>query len=182
MSFRIAFMGASGTGKSKMATWLQERYSLPDNPVGSRSVSKAMGFDSPYDVDKVPGMRAQFQRRLLTEKLAWEEASEGFVSDRTILDSLIYTMFHDIYAVDEETLRLVAKGMQRYTHIIYCPVEAFCNPGGDTARVQDLTYHRLYDVTIRALFEKFRPMRSSFTTLHMSVFEDRQRAMAAVIG
>lgn len=51
-TLRIAFCGASGTGKTTLAKAIQQKYGLELNPVGSRSVSKAMGFDSPYDVDK----------------------------------------------------------------------------------------------------------------------------------
>jgi hypothetical protein len=49
---RIAFCGASGTGKTTLARFLSERFELPLNPTGSRSTAKALGFDSPYDVDK----------------------------------------------------------------------------------------------------------------------------------
>src|SRR5271165_1540913 len=96
---RIGLAGASGTGKSFLANWLSDTYNLPFNPVGSRSVALAMGFASPYDVDKA-GKRAEFQLRLVTEKLAWEAAHDSFVSDRTTMDNLAYSMLHDIYAVD----------------------------------------------------------------------------------
>lgn len=56
---QIAFTGASGTGKSTLARWLAEELGVPFNPVGARSVAKAMGFYDPstgearpYDVDK----------------------------------------------------------------------------------------------------------------------------------
>lgn len=62
---RIAFMGASGTGKSTLAQWLvgpdaglEITRGLPICPVGSRSTAKAMGFigsdgeGRPYDVDE----------------------------------------------------------------------------------------------------------------------------------
>lgn len=49
---RIAFVGASGTGKSTIAVPLAERLGLPFNTVGSRSTAASMGFASPYDVDK----------------------------------------------------------------------------------------------------------------------------------
>ena len=68
---RVAICGASGTGKSVLAAYIAERYGLMVNPVGSRSVSQAMGFASPYDVDKA-GKRAEFQRKLLAAKTGWE--------------------------------------------------------------------------------------------------------------
>jgi predicted ATPase len=154
---RIAFAGASGTGKSTLAEFVAKEFGLPVNPVGSRSVSKAMGFESPYDVDKA-GKRAEFQRRLVTEKRAWEDAHESFVVDRTTLDNLAYTMLHDVHCVDDALLESVVQGVLRYTHVIYCPVAAFCNPGNDTARVQSLAYHQLYDVLIEGLVDRYVPL------------------------
>lgn len=61
---KIAFMGASGTGKSTLANWLvspqgpRATRGLPICPVGSRSTAKALGFvgpdgeGRPYDVDR----------------------------------------------------------------------------------------------------------------------------------
>jgi hypothetical protein len=150
---RIAFCGSSGTGKTTLATYISETYGIPVNPVGSRSVAKAMGFDSPYDVDKA-GKRAEFQRRLVTEKRAWEDEHEGFVTDRTTLDNLLYTIFHDISTIDSDLYEQVAAGMCRYTHVIHCPVNIFCNPAGDPSRVADMTYHKLYDMLIDGLVQK----------------------------
>src|SRR5208282_6222485 len=151
-----AFCGASGTGKSTLAAFLAQEYGLEVNPVGSRSVSKAMGFDSPYDVDKA-GKRAEFQRRLVREKRAWEDAAPAFTTDRTTLDNLAYTMFHDIGTIDEALYEEVVGGLQRYTHIIYCPVSVFCNTGNDPSRMHDMTYHRLYDTVIEALVRRHMP-------------------------
>jgi AAA domain len=152
MNFRVAFCGASGTGKTTLSNFISTEYGLLMNPVGSRSVSTAMGFASPYDVDKA-GKRAEFQRRLVIEKSAWEDANGSFVTDRTTLDNLVYTMFHDIAAIDDELYEQVKQGMARYTHIIYCPVGVFCNPAGDPSRVADMTYHRLYDQVIWAMVQ-----------------------------
>src|SRR5450631_4116837 len=90
---RTAFAGSSGTGKSVLTTFIHEKYGYPINPVGSRSVAQAMGFASPYDVDKA-GKRAEFQRRLFVEKCNWEDAHESFVTDRTHIDNLIYSSMH----------------------------------------------------------------------------------------
>lgn len=153
---RVAFAGASGTGKSTLTDFLAAEYRLPTNPVGSRSVSKAMGFDSPYDVDKA-GKRAEFQHRLVTEKRAWEDAHESFVTDRTTLDNLAYTMVHDVHCIDDELLSSVVAGVSRYTHIFYCPVSAFCAVGGDPMRVDSKTYQTLFDVVIHGLLKRYVP-------------------------
>jgi hypothetical protein len=172
---RIAFAGASGTGKTTLSTYLSQTFGIPMNPVGSRSVAKAMGFDSPYDVDKA-GKRAEFQRRLVAEKRAWEDANESFVVDRTTLDNLAYTMLHDIHCIDDALLEDVVAGVLRYTHIIYCPVESFCNPGDDVARVQNLAYHKLYDVLIEGLVDRYVPMGVRMFALDDErTLEERQR-------
>ena len=45
---RVGFIGASGTGKSTLVRLLQAAHpAVLVNPVGSRSVAKAMGFVHP---------------------------------------------------------------------------------------------------------------------------------------
>lgn len=171
--FRIAFAGASGTGKTTLSTYLTETLKLPFNPVGSRSVAKAMGFESPYDVDKA-GKRAEFQRRLVTEKRAWENEHQEFVTDRTTLDNLAYTVFHDVATIDAALLDQVVEGMARYTHVIYCPVSVFCNPAGDPSRVADMTYHQLYDTVIEALLVRHKSRTIQFGRMNVSGKEARK--------
>lgn len=60
---RVAFAGSSGTGKTTLARFVSETYGLPINPVGSRSVSQAMGFSSPYDVDRASAHVYEFAVR-----------------------------------------------------------------------------------------------------------------------
>jgi predicted ATPase len=175
MRYRVAFAGASGTGKTTMSAWLSETLKIPFNPVGSRSVAKAMGFESPYDVDKA-GKRAEFQRRLVTEKRAWEDENPAFVTDRTTLDNLAYTVFHDISTIDAGLLEQVVGGMQRYTHVIYCPVDIFCNPAGDPNRVADMTYHKLYDTMIEALVQRHMPKNGAKYGKIMASGHDARRA------
>jgi hypothetical protein len=154
VSLRVALSGASGTGKTTLARFVAEAYGLPVNPVGSRSVAKAMGFGNPYDVD-VAGRRAEFQRRLLTEKLEWEAAHEGsgFVTDRTCLDNLVYTILHDVHSVDGKALDDVHVGMSRYTHVLFCPMDSFFKLDGDQARVASPTYHRVFEEVLYGLLE-----------------------------
>jgi hypothetical protein len=178
---RVAFCGASGTGKTTMAQTLSNLRGIPFNPVGSRSVSKEMGFETPYDVDKA-GKRAEFQKRLVISKTKWEKERDGFVTDRTTLDNIAYTMLHDIYAVDADLIRQAVSGLSRYTHVIYCPVSVFCNPAGDTNRVQDLTYHELYDVLVQGLVTRYLPREVEFITLSISDNDQRQKWVRDTFG
>jgi hypothetical protein len=153
---RLAFAGASGTGKTTLARWASETFDLPINPVGSRSVSKMMGFDNPYDVDRT-GKRAAFQHRLVKEKRVWESQHDSFVTDRTTFDNLAYTILHDIGAVNQEFLSSTLEGLDRYTLVVVCPVQVFCKLGDDPHRVADPTYHDLYDTLLQALIQRYAP-------------------------
>ncbi len=72
--------------------------------------------------------------------------------------------------------------MQRYTHIFYCPVTAFCHPGNDSARVKEMVYHEIYDLVLKAFLDRYRPtMPAKIGTLHDSELEDRKRTVSALL-
>lgn len=154
MELRIAICGASGTGKSSIIAKINDDYNLPINPVGSRSVSKEMGYNSPYDVDK-DGKRKEFQHRLMKSKIEWENNNSHFITDRTTIDVLSYTMIHDIYAVDRDFLNNAIRGYDRYTHVFFCPVSEFCNVGNDPARVHSGVYHEVYEAAMLGVLGSF---------------------------
>lgn len=153
---RAAFCGASGTGKTTLASYVAARFKLPLNPIGARSVAASMGFASPYDVDAA-GRRAEFQARLLTEKTAWESAQPEFVTDRSPIDNVTYTALHDVNAITDATIALMEKGLKRYTHLIYCPVTVFRSTESDTARRDDAPYHELFDALLFGLLTRYVP-------------------------
>lgn len=152
-NYRVALCGASGTGKSTLMKLISEHFKLEANPIGSRSVAKDMGFASPYDVDAA-GKRTEFQTRLLESKATWEMSRDAFVTDRTTFDNLVYASLHQVHGVTEEYLKAAVLGVFRYTHVIYCPLSAFFNPGDDAARVKERTYHELYDYMLWGLLER----------------------------
>lgn len=142
---RAALCGQSGSGKTTLATWLADELGTMINPVGSRSVARAMGFESPYDVDKA-GKRTAFQERLQAEKIAWELARDSFVTDRTTLDELVYSGMHGTPTAEYE--RAALGHMARYTHVFYCPFNAFCDLGDDPKRNHSMDYQREFDARL----------------------------------
>lgn len=175
--WRIAFFGASGTGKTTLAEYFSERYDWPLNPVGSRSVAADMGFASPYDVDAA-GRREEFQRKLMQTKAVWERSMTEFITDRTTLDNLVYTILHDVRSISAEDYRLAWRAMDNYTHLVYCPVSAVCKIGGDSARVNDEIYQEIYDQVIHGILLK---SGKPFLTLDMTDLEDRKAAIEEYI-
>lgn len=178
-TIRIAFAGASGTGKSTLAQFVSEHYGVPVNPVGSRSVAAEMGFTSPYDVDQA-GKRSEFQHRLLRAKVTWEAERESFVTDRSTCDQLLYWMLHDVRSVGDASLDLVKVGMLRYTHVAYCPVDRFRSREADAARVTDETYHAVYDAALIGLLAKYTET-SRLWELKSGDLEERKDEVLAMI-
>lgn len=181
---RIAIYGAAGTGKTVLAQMISDAAGIPFNPVGSRSVAKAMGFESPYDVDAA-GRRAEFQRRLVTEKVAWEAEHEAFVTDRTTLDNIAYTVIHDIHAIDRELLDAAVGGMLRYHYVLFCPMSAFWDTARDASRVHDRVYQELYETVVDALLGKYwvdvRIEREDFDQRLFRVTESTKEARAEFV-
>jgi len=176
---RVAFAGPSGTGKTTLATWISETYSIPMNPVGSRSVAHAMGFASPYDVDKA-GKRGEFQRLLVSKKVAWESGRESFVTDRTTMDNIAYTALHDVHSVDAALMAEATDGMDRYTMVVMCPMRGFFDPGTDPARVKDRTYHELFEAMVFGLL-RTHSMVSRHHTLECTTVRARQIELGNIL-
>lgn len=153
MNHRIGFAGASGTGKTWLATRLAVERGLPLCPVGSRQIAQRMGYASPYDVDAVPGARRAFQVELQRAKTEWEREQGwgGFVSDRTPIDNLAYTALHDVHAISADMLELTRSHFATYTHVVVCWRSSFCQLGTDPARALDPTYQAVYEACLYGL-------------------------------
>jgi len=141
---RIAFCGASGTGKSTVAVPLAQALGVDFCDVGSRTVCKLLGFSSPYDVDSA-GMRPVFQRLLLSKKREWEMARASFVTDRTHLDNMVYSAMEMPEIVTDQYLEETTEACSIYTHVFFCPIGSFHDTAGDPDRLPDRDYHKRYE-------------------------------------
>lgn len=154
MKKRIAIAGASGTGKTALAEALAKHYRLPLCPVGSRTISRELGYDSPYDVDTIPGARAKFQRTLFQRKEEWEAEFDEFVTDRTVLDNLAYTLLHDPESLPDAQLDNYFEAMTRYTHVAFLPIASFQQLGDDPARKKSRSYHLAFECILETLLRR----------------------------
>lgn len=173
---RIAFTGASGTGKTTLAKWISSTYDLPLNPIGSRSVAMSMGFKNPYDVDAA-GKRAEFQEKLLQGKTRWEQEHDRFVVDRTTLDNLAYSVLHGVLAITDEYWAVAISGLDRYDAIVYCPVDTFCNISDDPNRIADPGYHKAYDMTLYGALKRYVKSTTLLWTLRTTSSESRKEEL-----
>jgi nicotinamide riboside kinase len=140
---RIAIAGASGTGKTTLANAIAERYSLPINPVGARSVALSMGFYNPYDVDKA-GKRVEFQRKLFEHKRDWELARDSFVTDRSYLDNLTYCALHMAEHLPDNAVEEFTRAMERYDLVLVLFRKDFQSLN-DGIRKTSQAYHAIYE-------------------------------------
>lgn len=148
---RIAIAGASGTGKTTLAQALAECYRLPINPVGSRQIATAMGFASPYDVDRA-GKRVEFQRKLFLAKREWESEHESFVTDRTYFDNLTYCALHMARELPDDSIAEYARAMERYDLVFYLPRRIFQSQNDDNGvRLTSSMYHEFYERILTSL-------------------------------
>lgn len=144
---RIGFAGCSGTGKTYLAKAVAERFGWPFNPIGARSVAEAMGFKSPYDVNRA-GKRGEFQETLFKMKKKWEAEHEHFVSDRTYLDDLTYSALHMAQDLDDDAIERYARAMSRYDLVFVTPKSVFQQLDPSGVHVLRRAYHEIYEQLI----------------------------------
>lgn len=178
---RLAFMGASGTGKSTLAQAIATEMAVPVCPVGSRSVAAEMGLASPYEVDALD-RRMEFQLELLRLKLLWELKHGAFVTDRTPLDNLAYTQMHAAHSVDESFKGRVYNAMRVYTHVVFCPISSWHDTAGDPQRVADLAYHQSFEDKLVALMRSPIMPEKNILWLGQSDLEARLRAVRLFVA
>ena len=192
---RIAFTGASGTGKTTLAKMVAEAYNLPMEqwPVGdgtfestTRRVARDMfGRPEPYLADTFD-RRAEFQWNLLNTKLDWEDkhATTGFVTDRTHYDNLAYGIMHDIdgSGTDIDFRQKVASGMEHYDIVIYCPTGRVPT-SDDPARKHSAVYHCVTDTILYGLYGKYRHIPRIFVYVkkHLSTPDSAFQLIAIAI-
>lgn len=120
---KIGFVGSHGTGKTTLATLLAQDLKLPIITGVMTKIWKEYKIE---DFDRLSLKdRANFQIIALSKQiLLQEDNASGFVTDRSVLDMLAYTLYLDclepsILDIYKKQVELICKD---YDFIFYLPI------------------------------------------------------------
>lgn len=150
MSFRIAIVGAQGTGKTTLAEALAKEVGLPLIREGARELSELMEVQSP---DQLGPILAQFlQQAILTRQIVLENYFGDFISDRSTVDCYAYwqKLFGGLVSLELTNLyeRLARVHARQYQLIAFCPIEFPLED--DSFRYLNVDFQKEIDRIIRA--------------------------------
>lgn len=127
--FKIGICGSHGTGKSTLAKIITQEFGIKPIQKTMRNMWESYGVS---DFEKLPvEVRKTFQYYAILNQIEKEEdAKSGFVTDRTVLDNLVYTILSsEINNLEKQIYEaLVKERLKNYTHLIYVPVEFVAEP------------------------------------------------------
>jgi deoxyadenosine/deoxycytidine kinase len=122
--FKIGICGSHGTGKTTLANLIAKEFNFRIIQKTMRNMWENYGIS---DFEKLPPeVRKIFQYKAILKQIQVEdETNDNFVTDRTVLDNLVYTEL--VSKLSETDLNLykalVKERLKTYTHLIYIPVE-----------------------------------------------------------
>ncbi|ASR75499.1 thymidylate kinase [Streptomyces phage Mildred21] len=160
---KIGMMGAHGTGKTSMAEAMvnSPAFSLFRTVPSTARQIKAYGYPINREATElsqilVPLLRIVDEAEAFTDKHN-RLYKQGIISDRTLVDSLAYTMYQNANVweggdlVEHVTFRLTQMYMQTYGALLYFPI--YWDNVDDGVRDPDEQYRREIDNNIKTILE-----------------------------
>lgn len=135
-----SYVGALRSGDAKYAAWIaMDHYR---DPYILRNLR-----ESGVDLTSYPTVRPLFQLNLRAAKISWEREHDeaGFVTDRSTLDDLVYSLLHNRTSVTQSNVEEAVAHLSTYDVVFYTPMSAGQWLDGDAARVSDPVYHLTFD-------------------------------------
>lgn len=159
---KIGMAGAQGTGKTSMAeAMLTHGFNLFKLVPSTARQIKEYGYPINREATElsqilVPLLRMIDESEQMTNKYT-RFNHQGIISDRTLIDSLAYTMYQvanvwdDGAFIEHVTFRLTQMYMRTYNIVLYFPV--YWDSVDDGVRDSDEAYRREIDLNIKSALE-----------------------------
>lgn len=153
--YRIAVSGAHGVGKTTLATSLAEELGLPLIGEVAREVARDFGFKTTGEiVASNPGKKTLYQINVFYAQIKAEKGRRrGFVSDRSVFDSLAYSLFYGLHSTVGYLLDEALAHSKNYSLIVYCPIPTPDGPADDGFRLTDRASQQRVDEYLSQLLE-----------------------------
>ncbi|XPV70196.1 MAG: AAA family ATPase [Halarcobacter sp.] len=171
---KIAFSGASSTGKTTLAKALEEKLLLKYINVDSRKIIDDLNHTNIDDLNKKEFL--EFQKIWLNEKLKNEKSIEHFITDRTYIDAIAYIFNRNVD--DKELFNIYLKNMEIYDFIFYLPIGRIPFTY-DGYRSKDKESNKNVDNYILELFQK---NEIKYHKVDISDFESSLEYILNIIG
>ncbi|RYA23127.1 hypothetical protein CRU96_09635 [Malaciobacter halophilus] len=146
---KIAFTGASSTGKTTLAKAIEEKLLIKYINVDSRKIIDDLNHSNIDNLNEQEFL--EFQKIWLSEKLINESSTDKFITDRTYIDAIAYMCNRNIN--NFELFNNYIKNMDVYDLIFYLPTGRipFLDDG---YRTKDEEANKNVDNLILELLEK----------------------------
>lgn len=155
---KVGFTGSGGTGKSTVLKAILPKLvemdpSIEYLPSVARTVFSRHGVVEADQENWSPKELYSFQKEILDLRLEKEREHPNFISDRTMIDHVAYTMFRCYEGIpDDEFASLMAlleENINQYDIIFYFPI--LFTPPPDGLRQGGEAYRSAIDLIIRGL-------------------------------
>jgi nicotinamide riboside kinase len=150
---RIAITGSHGVGKTTLAKAVAEKFNLLFIAEMARAVANTMNiFHTNAIVRSDVSRKVIFQETIWQMQLAAEESLDSFVSDRSILDVVAYSLYYGLDGFRWQKRREWAVNYARFNYdlLIYLPVRF--KPEDDGFRLADAESQAAVNELIRDMF------------------------------
>ncbi|MDD5377041.1 MAG: ATP-binding protein [Candidatus Gracilibacteria bacterium] len=172
-NLRIAIIGSHGTGKTTLVEKLGDLFKIPVIEEMARTVIMEKN-KLPHDMDD--SERFIFQQTIFDRQTVHEDILDSFISDRSVLDALVYAHGTAHLLVLEKAVTLRLRN-NPYDHIFFIPREFPLESDG--VRKEDEEYQRFIESEFLHYLRKFN---ISYTPITGTIDERVHRIFQSVGG
>jgi adenylate kinase family enzyme len=159
---KIYITGASGTGKTTLAKWVEEEFDLPFISTSAKNLWPKYGFKNHSDaiIKSITDLDVgqDYQHNLLEERMALLKDKSHFVTDRSPIDNYAYVLLQGGFQYCPDDLEYYAirssAGLNLGDLVIFVRYSDDIILQNDGARIVLPDYQRVVDSTMSMIIRK----------------------------